>query len=126
MSNSTGSVIGLTSGPVGSTGWSAPPLSGANSEFARIGNGAGRGICSADCTSARPNWAAVYRVLGSGRPARSNTAASCPKSADTGIRRSTRLASVATADSPSNGTLPVTASNSARHSEYTSLLGCTG
>ena len=71
---------------------------------------------------ARPNSATDERSAGSGLPARSNTAASGPRSADTGISLSTRLARVATADSPTNGTWPVTTSSRQRHSAYTSLF----
>ena len=80
-------------------------------------SGAGRGSFSAAAMRPWPSSAAVERSAGSGRPARSMTAASGPSSADTGIRRSSRFMSVATVVSPANGTSPVTASTSTRASE---------
>ena len=71
---------------------------------ARIGIGVGRGSLSAARTSARPNCEALNRSAASGRPARSSTAASGPRSADTGISLPIRADSVATVESPSNGT----------------------
>ena len=83
----------------------------------RIGIGVGRGNLSAARTRARPNCEALNRSEASGRPARSRTAAKGPRSADTGISLPIRADSVATVESPSNGTLPLTASTRINASE---------
>ncbi len=80
-------------------------------------SGVGRGSFSAAAISAWPSSAAVDRSAGSGRPARSMTEASGPRSADTGIRRSRRFISVATVVSPAKGTSPVTDSTSVSANE---------
>ena len=118
---------GRRSTPVGDVG-SAIGAAGASAKRPVLSRaiGAGRGSRSAACTRARPNSVAVDRVSGSGRPARSNTAASGPRSAETGISRSTLFDNVATVESPMNGSWPVTASSRHRHSEYTSLFGPAG
>ena len=95
--------------PVGSFG--ARIAAGSSNRLCtRIGTGVGRGSFSAVRTSARPNCEALYRSDGSGRPARSSTDASGPRSADTFISLPIRADSVATVDSPTKGTVPVTAS----------------
>ena len=116
----TGVAEGVTSARSGVAGGRAiPPVGSSGARIfavsskmlgARIGIGAGRGSLSAARTSARPNCEAVKRSAASGRPARSSTAANGPRSADTGISLPIRADRVATVDSPSNGTLPVTAS----------------
>ena len=70
--------------PVGSLG--ARIAAGSSKMLgARIGIGVGRGSLSAARTRARPNCDALNRSAASGRPARSSTAASGPRSAETGI-----------------------------------------
>ena len=111
--------------PVGSSG--ARIAAGSSKMLAaRIGIGVGRGSLSATRTSARPNCDALKRSAASGRPARSSTAASGPRSADTGISLPIRADRVATVDSPSNGTMPVTASTRIRANEYTSVWPSSG
>ena len=56
-----------------------------------------------------PNSDAVDRSCGSGRPARSSTEASGPRSADTGISFPIRADSAATVESDLNGNEPVMA-----------------
>ena len=87
---------------------------------ARMGMGAGLGSLSAARTRARPNCDALNRSAASGRPARSSTAASGPRSADSRINLPIRAFSVATVESASNGTLPDTASTRINANEYTS------
>ena len=101
--------------PVGSVGRRILDVS--KSVAATIGIGSGRGSASAAATRPRPNSTAEKRSSASGRPARSRTAASEPRSADTGISLPTRAASVDTVESAENGTAPVTASSSERASE---------
>jgi hypothetical protein len=81
------------------------------------GSGVGRGRRSAVWISARPSSPAVKRSAAVGRPARSTTEASGPRSADTGISLSTRFMSVATVVSAAKGTWPVTDSTMTSASE---------
>ncbi len=115
---STGVADAATSAGAGPAGGRAMPPVGSlgariaagssKSVAARIGIGVGRGNLSATRTRARPNCEALNRSAASGRPARSSTAASGPRSADTGISLPIRADSVATVESASNG-------NAARH-----------
>ena len=109
-SATTGSGGGRSTPPVGSSGRRSRFGSSVNGDVTSSGIGAGRGSFSAARTRLRPNSAAVERSAGSGRPARSRTAANGPRSADTGISRPTRADSVATVERAANGTAPVTAS----------------
>ena len=88
------------------TGGSCVSPGPASTTTGTSGSGAGRGRRSAVWISARPSSAAEYRSAGSGRPARSTTAASGPRSADTGSSLSIRFMRVATVVSAANGTLP--------------------
>ncbi|CAB4716830.1 unannotated protein [freshwater metagenome] len=66
--------------------------------------GSGLGMNSAAATRARPNSTALKRSSRTGRPARSSTDASAPRSAETGINLFSRADSVATEVSAANGT----------------------
>ena len=79
--------------------------------------GVGRGIFSAACTNAVPSSRGLKRSGAVGRPARSRTCASAPKSALTGSNLPTRLANAAATVSAANGTSPVIASTSMSASE---------
>ena len=105
-----GSSSGRCRPPVGSFGRRSWLGSSSKRLVTMIGIGDGRGSFSAARTRLRPSSEADERSAGSGRPARSSTDASGPRSADTGIRRPTRADSVATVDRAANGTAPVTAS----------------
>ena len=72
--------------------------------------GVGRAIFSAACTSDWPISRGEKRSFDSGRPARSRTCASAPKSALTGNNLPARLAKAAATVSAVNGTSPVIAS----------------
>ena len=86
-------------------------------DVATRASGAGRGSFSAAAMRPCPSSAALDRSAGSGRPARSMTEASGPRSAETGMSRSSRFMSVATVVSPAKGTSPVTDSTSVRANE---------
>ncbi len=111
------SASGRARPPVGSLGRRKRFGSSANTPAATIGMGGGRGSFSAAFTRPRPNSAADDRSAGSGRPARSSTDASGPRSADAGISLPILADSVATVERAAKGTAPVTASTRISASE---------
>ncbi len=117
---------GRTTPPVGSSGLRSCSGGVSNKADDRSGSGSGRGILWATWSRPLPNSAAVARSSASGRPARSSTDASGPRSADTGIRRPTRADNAATVESDLNGSVPVTASCNDRARAYTSARPSTG